>query len=67
MQINLITKDVDLQVINCYVSKQQTMLDSMTKHAKSKSISFLTRFNLKNEECWTILFHIRVKWPMHSS
>ena len=35
----LITKTF---VINCYVSVQQTMLKSTTKHAKFKSISILT-------------------------
>ena len=33
-----------------HVIERQTVLNSTTKHAKSKSISFLTRFRSKNEE-----------------
>ena len=34
----------------CYAFEQQTMLNSTTKHVKSKCVSILTHFSLKNEK-----------------
>ena len=47
MQSDLIIKVID---VNCHASEWQTMLNSMTKHTKSKCISILTCFSLKNEK-----------------
>ena len=60
MHSNLITKPAGLSD-NYYASEPQTVLNSTTKPAKSKSISILTLFSLKNE--WKVLDYFN----MHQS
>ena len=51
-------------VINCHASERQTVINSITKHIKSKSISILIRFSFKNAVLEIIFYVLAMNWVL---